>query len=169
MSINAGGGNVSQSLLLVTSKKFPVHKSEDLEPALSKAWVDTAQAVNARTIGIFNTNSITIGDKYYNNSNPLQLRQAYRKVFSFSTISAGSTLTIAHAISGITEIVHLYGNCITDASVILTAKYEPLPFVSTTLNEQVSIYMNDTLITIVNGSGNNNILSGTIIVEYLLN
>ncbi len=172
MSVNAGGGNVSQSLLLVTSKKFPTQKSEELEPVLSKAWVDTAQAVNARTIGIFNTNAITIGDKYYSTSttDASQLRQAYRKLFTFGTIAAGATLTITHGITNITEIVHLYGNCITDVSVVAlaNAKYEPLPFVSTTLNEQVSIYMNDTIITIVNGAGNNNILSGTIITEYLL-
>ncbi len=169
MSVNAGGGNVSQSLLLVTSKKFPTQKAEELEPVLTKSWFDTAQAVNARTIGIFNTNAITIGDKYYNNPDPLNLRQSYRKLFSFGAIAAGATLTITHDITSITEIVHLYGNCITDAATIVTAKYEPLPFVSTTLNQQVSIYMNDTIITIVNGAGNNNILSGTIIVEYLLN
>ena len=169
MSLNPNGMNTAQTPYLVTSKDFPTSIPEELEQVLSKSWVDCAQAVNTRTIGIFNTTSQVNGDKYYNTANPLQLRQAYRKTFPFGAIAAGAALTFAHSITGIVEIVHLYGTCITDASVLLTAKYEPIPFVSTAnINQQVSLWMNDTNIVITNGAGNNNILSGTIIVEFLL-
>lgn len=170
MSLNANGMNTAQTPYLITSRDFPVSVPEDLEQVLSKSWVDTSQAINTRTIGIFNTTSQVNGDKYYNNSNPLQLRQAYRKTFAFGAIAAGATLLIPHGVSGIIEIVHLYGNCITDASVLLTAKYEPIPFVSAAnINQQVALYADDTNITVINGAGNNNILSGNIVLEYLLN
>lgn len=170
MSTTANGMNNAQTPYLITSRDFPVSNPEQLEPVLSKAWIDTSMAINTRTIGTFNTTSAVNGDKYYNTANPLQLRQAYRQTFPFGAIAAGATLTIAHGITGIVEIVHLYGNCITDIATIVTAKYEPIPFVSATdVTQQVELYMNDTNIIIINGAGNNNILSGTIIIEYLLN
>lgn len=170
MSLNANGVNTSQTPYLITTRDFPTSIPEQLEQVLSKSWVDTSQAINTRTIGIFNTTSQVNGDKYYNSTNPLQLRQAYRKTFSIGAIAAGATLTTAHGVTGIVEIVHLYGNCITDVSTIVTAKYEPIPFVSATdVTQQVEIYANDTNIVIINGSSNNNILSGNIILEYLLN
>lgn len=154
---------------LQTSRKFSKDPVE-LEPVLSKTYSEVAQAVNFRTIGLFETNQITIGDKYFNTGDPQNRRSAFRKTFPFGAIAAGATLTILHGITGIVELVHFYGNCITDASVFPNAKYESLPFVSVTAaTEQINLYANDTIITIINGAGNNNIISGTIILEFLLN
>jgi len=159
---------------LPTTQSFPTDPKE-LQNTLSKRDTDIVQAINTRTIGIYNTVQVATGNKYYTNQNtsvamPLQYRQSFRQLFSFGAIAAGASLDITHGISGITQFVSIYGSCITDASVITNAKYEPIPFVSTVnIDQQVSIYINDTIITITNGSGNNNILSGTITLEYLLN
>lgn len=159
---------------LITSRLFP-EDDQELRGVLSKSYVEIAQAVNRRTIGTFNTFQVVTGDQYYSTTNndisrPIQFRQSYRRLYPFGAIAQGATLTITHQITGITEIVHLYGNCITDVSVIPNAKYKPIPFVSTAaVNQQIALYMNDTIITIVNGAGADNILSGTIIVEFLLN
>lgn len=159
-----------------TSTKFPLDP-EQLQQTQTKRDIEIAQAVNKRTIGSYYEAQIVTGNLYYsltnnNIENPIQFRQSYRQIYVFGAIAAGATLLIAHGITGITEIVNLYGNCITDGSVVAlaTAKYEPIPFVSTAnVNQQVSLYMDDTNITIINGAGNNNILSGSIITEYLLN
>lgn len=158
---------------LPTSRQFP-EEAKELNGVLSKSYVEIAQAMNRRTIGAFNTFQVVTGDQYYSTTNnnvhnPIQFRQAYRKVFPFGAIAQGATLTIQHAITGIVQTVHLYGNCITDVSVDATGKYKPIPYVSLTLNRQIQLFMNDTIITIANGAGADNILSGTIIVEYLLN
>lgn len=172
MSTNTPGS--IQAPFLPTSLRFPLDPTE-LQTTQSKAYIDIAQAVNRRSIGIFNTIQVVTGDQYYSLQNndihkPIQFRQSYRMLFVFGPIAAGVTITISHGIAGIVELVNSYGNCITDISVIPNAKYEPIPFVSATdVTQQVEFYMNDTIITIVNGAGNNNILSGTIIVEYLLN
>ncbi len=161
---------------IYTSVQYP-NDMDELTTVLTKTHIDIANCINRRTIGIFNTIQVVTGDQYYSLSNtsirnPIQYRQSYRKLFPFGAIAAGATLLIPHGITGITEIVHLYGNCITDVSVmaLATAKYEPIPFVSATdVTQQVQLFMDDTNITIINGAGNNNILSGTIIIEYLLN
>jgi len=160
---------------LPTTQNFPTEDTSQLQNTLSKSYTDIAQSVNTRTIGIYNTIQIATGNKYFTNqninpANAIQYRQSFRQLFSFGAIAAGANITITHGITGITQFVIWNGSCVTDASVIVNAKYEPIPFVSTAnINQQISVYANDTIITITNGAGNNNILSGTITLEYLLN
>lgn len=173
MSVNAGNGNVAQSLLLVTSKKFPVNVPEELESILSKAWVDTAQAVNVRTIGIFNTNAITIGDKYYSTSitDASQLRQAYRQVFPFGAIAAASAITINFDMSQITQCVNISGCVVTDDN---TSKFRAINWTSCTdVTEQIQVDFDSTstpnTIIVTVGAAAPNVVSGFVNVEYLLN
>ena len=159
---------------LPTTQSFP-KEMPALQSVLSKRDTDIAQAINTRSIGIYNQLQTATGNKYYintpaENTTPVQYRQSFRQVFPFGAIAAGTNITINHGISGITQIVSWLGSCVTDASIITNAKYEPIPFTSTSnVNQQVMIYANDMIITIINGSGNNNILNGTITLEYLLN
>lgn len=159
---------------LPTSVKYPTDPSE-LQNTLSKSYIEISQAVNRRSIGIFNTFQMVTGNQYFSNTNnsvqkPIQYRQSYRKVFPFSAIAAGATLAIDHAITGITECVNIYGSCITDAIVNPNGKYLPLPYASVTnVNLQIQLDVNDTQINITNGAAADNILSGSIVLEYLLN
>ncbi len=166
-------GSISVAYL-PTSRDFPKDPVE-LQVVLSKSYIETALAVNRRTIGVYNTVQLVTGNLYYSLNNndvhkPIQLRQSYRRIFPFGAIAQGATLTITHGITGIVEIVHLYGNCIAETMVDANAKYRPIPYVSVVnVNRQIQLFMNDTIITIINGAGADNILSGTIVVEYLLN
>lgn len=159
---------------LPTSRTFPTD-IEDLRGVLSKSYVDIANAVNKRTIGTFNTIQVVTGNLYYSTQNndvhnPIQFRQSYRRIYPFGPIAAGATLTINHLLTGIIQFVAQYGNCITDAIVNPNGKYLPIPYTSViNVNQQIQLYVNDTQIFILNGAGADNILSGTIVLEYLLN
>lgn len=159
---------------LVTSRNYPEDDVE-LRSVLSKSYVEIAQAVNRKTNGTFNTFQVVTANQYYSTTNndihtPIQFRQSYRQIYPFGAIAAGATLSILHGITGITQMVSSYGNCITDAIVDPTGKYLPIPYVSVTnVNMQIQLGINDTTITIINGAGADNILSGTIVLEYLLN
>jgi len=160
---------------LPTTKNFPEDQDE-LREVISKAYVETAQAVNRRTIGVYNTFQAVTGNQYYSNSNnnvanPIQFRQSYRRIYPFGAIAKGVTLTIPHSITGITQFVDIYGNAITDVSVNPNGLYIPLPYVIATgdVTFQVQVYCDNTNIYIVNGASADNIVSGTIVLEYLLN
>lgn len=160
--------NPSVTNYLITSREFPKEPSE-LEPVLSKSYVEIAQAVNVRTIGTFNTFQIVTGDRYYNTSNPLQLRQSYRTLFTFGAVASGASTTISFNSSAITESAHIYGNCITADN---TTKFRCIPYASATdVTKQIQIDIDTTASTIIitNGAGAPNILSGNIIFEYMLN
>ena len=155
---------------IITTRQFPTGEPELLETELTKSYEEIASGVNSRTIGIFNTFQMVTGDKYYSNTNnspmnPIKYRQGYRQLFAFGAIATGATLTIDHEISGITECVHIYGNCITSVP-----DFRPIPYSSATaVNQQIEVKVTDTQIIIINGAGAPNITSGTIILEYLLN
>ncbi len=154
---------------IITSRQFPTSDPKQLETELTKSYEDISYGVNARTIGMFNKFQIVTGDQYYADNtspmNPIQFRQGYRQLFAFTTIAAGATLTITHGITGITELVHCYGNCVT-----VTPDFRPIPYSSVTaVNQQIELRVTATQIIISNGAGAPNITSGTIILEYLLN
>ena len=155
---------------IITSRQFPTSDPKQLETELTKSYEDISYGVNARTIGIFNKFQIVTGDQYYADNtspmNPIQFRQGYRQLFAFGAIATGVTFPIAHGISGITELVHCYGNCITDIP-----DFRPIPYSTATVDVtlQIELRVTDTQIIIINGAGAPNITSGTIILEYLLN
>lgn len=155
---------VQRQAFLITSRFFPTDMVQ-LEPVLNKMYIEVAQAVNQRTIGTFDKIQAVTGENWYNDANPLQKKQSYRKVFSFEAIAAGATLTFNHDIQGIVQLTRAYGTCIT-----VTPDFRPIPYASATaVNTQIELNVTLTQINIINGAGAPNIQSGIIVLEYLLN
>ena len=159
---------------LPTSKSF-LGSLEDTQTELGKTYIEIARTINSRTIGIFNTFQIVTGDQYFSNGVPgatssNSTRQSYRQAYMLGSVATGATTTIPHGINGLTQIVHLYGNCIATPSATPNAIYRPLPFVDcTNVTYCTALYMDNSNIYVQNGAGADAIVSGTIIVEYLLN
>jgi hypothetical protein len=158
---------------LPTSRMFPVEQDKLIQ-VLSKTYLETAQAVNRRTIGIYNKFQSVTGNQWYSTTTAsnqnIAPRQSYRRVYTFGAIVAGAAaLEIPHELTNLVQFVFIGGNCITAASVNPNGKYLPIPYTSAAdVTEQIQIYVSDTSIFIVNGAGADNIISGTVVLEYLL-
>ena len=146
---------------LRTSREFPEELSQ-LAIQANKSYVDVANAVNLRTIGIFPTNRPAItGNSYFLST----LRnQSLRQIFTFTTIAAGATLTIPYTVNGFTQFVQIYGTCLTafpDA--------RPLPYSSVVANANIELRVDTVnfLIIITNGAASPQINSGLIVLEWL--
>lgn len=159
--------NQQQQPYLPNSRKFPIENMGILESELLKAYIDTAQAVNNRIIGIFENIQIVTGERWYA-SDPLNAsikRQTYRKAFPFAAIASGSPLTIPHGITGITSFTRIYGTCVT-----AIPDYRPIPYASISgAASNIDLRVDNTNIYIINGGSGPNIVSGNIVLEYLLN
>jgi hypothetical protein len=113
---------------------------------------------------------VVTGNQYYNSnlyiSKPIQFRQSYRQIYPFGAIAIGATLIVPHGIRNLTEVVNVYGNCITDVP-----DFRPIPYASvdTDVTFQIELNVDYTNINIINGASSQTIVSGTIILEYLLN
>lgn len=153
-----------QNAFLITSRKFPQDPVE-LESVLTKSYTEIAQAINARTIGLYEIIQTTTGNRYFSSGDPQNRRQSFRKLFPFDAIVAGDTEIINHGISGTITFVKIFGTCNTDAP-----DSRPIPYTSiTNVDEQIQINVTTSQIIIMNGAGADNITNGIITLEYLLN
>jgi hypothetical protein len=131
---------------------------------LDKAYVDTANAVNERTIGIYALdNQLVTGESWYNGSTDGSVYriQTLRKMFNFST-----TATITHGISitNPSQFTRCFGSY-TDGS----GAYGLIWGSNTAIAGQISFNVSSTQIVFETGSGAPTVSSGRVILEYLAN
>ncbi len=153
--------NINSVPYLRTTRNFP-EETKQLTIEVNRAYVDTANAVNLRTIGIFTLNlpSLT-GESWYLQGT--QKQQSFRQVYTFASFS--SPLRIPHGINidGISGFTRIYGTA-TDGT-----NWYPLPYVDVlTANNQINVKIGPKNIIITAGAGAPPaITNGTIVLEWL--
>ena len=125
---------------------------------LNKSYIDSANAINSRTIGLFPTNRPAInGEEWFITASK---QQGQRQVYTFT--GAGS---IAHGItvSNISGFTRIYGT-VKDSS----GNWYPLPLVSSTdVTAQISLQVTSSNIVIAAGADTITIASGYVVLEWL--
>lgn len=153
MTSNAG----NTVTFLRTSREFP-QDPQALQIELTKAYLDTANAVNIRTAGVFYKNrSIPNGENWYISN---RKQDGQRQIYTFT-----ATGSIPHGIniSQIGGFVRIFGT-FTDGTV-----WYPLPYVDVTAaNNQVSLSVTATNIVITAGAGAPPaIVNGFVVLEWI--
>lgn len=151
--------NSIQNSFLRTTRDFP-EDLHALSQEIDRTYVDVANAVNLRTIGIFPTKKpIMTGEGWFINA---QRRQGLRQIYTFT--AAGS---IPHGINtaNIYAFTKIYGT-FTDGSI-----WYPLPYVNVVnANNQVSITVTSSNIVITAGAGAPPVItSGYVVLEWIAN
>lgn len=153
---------VNQISFLRTSRSFP-EDPHQLSVEVDRSYVDIANAVNSRTIGIFSSSSPSVtGNSYFFVRN--QRQQSLRQIYSFGAIPAGGTLNIPYTTKGLTQFAAIYGTCITALQ-----DYRPLPYSSVTANANIELKVTATNIVITLGAASPNVTSGLIVIEWISN
>ena len=150
---------LNPSPYLRTSRSFP-QEAPLLSVQLTKAYIDIAQTINARTIGLFATTSPQInGESWFIVEN--QRQQGFRQLFTFT--AAGN---VAHGLNfaNLTQFTKCSGSY-TDG----TNWYGAIFGTSVAIAGQVSFYITSMDIVILSGAGAPAITSGTIVLEWLSN
>lgn len=159
MTTNLNPNVVNQAAFLRTTRDFP-EDNHDLTVELDRAYVDTANAVNTRIIGIFPTNRPAItGEQWFFNS---QKRQTLRQLYSFT-----STASIVHGINF--KSVYAFSRCFgeyTDG----TNWYGIINGTSVSIAGQLVFYLTPSNIVFVTGGGTMPVLTkGNIVLEWISN
>ena len=148
---------VNSVAYLRTSRDFP-EEPQALRMELNKSYIDSANAINSRTIGLFPTNRPAInGEEWFITASK---QQGQRQVYTFT--GAGS---IAHGItvSNISGFTRIYGT-VKDSS----GNWYPLPLVSSTdVTAQISLQVTSSSIVIAAGADTITIASGYVVLEWL--
>ncbi len=156
---------VNQVAYLRTTRNFP-EEIKQLSVELNKSYVDIANCINARTIGIFPTTRPAItGESWFIDNN--QRQQTFRQIYSFGAISAGTELDIPHGITSFTGFTNIYGVVTTTAP-----DYRPLPYVDpSTLTTGMALLVGTVAgvpsIRIVLGATAVPVSSGIVVLEWL--
>jgi hypothetical protein len=151
---------------LRTTREFPLDPNK-LTQEVSKSYLDIANAVNSRTIGIYPKNKPSItGNNYFLNSGR---QQSLRQVYTFGAIANGSTIDLGFKLASINQIILMYGTYLSG-----TSYFGLIPADTTAITGQISFYI------AVNGSSTSSdvitfvvdapsITSGSIVVEWIAN
>lgn len=150
------------SPFLRTSRDFPP-EIEQISIEVNKAYIDTANCVNARTISTFPSDrSIVNGEAWFVFRN--QKQQGFRQVYPFSSFT--SPMSIPHGINFklISGFVRIFGTA-TDGT-----NWYPLPYVDViAATNQINVIVQPANIVITAGPGAPTITSGYIVLEWISN
>ena len=155
---------VNQVAFLRTSREFPADKDK-LMQTLDKSYIDTSNAVNARTIGIYPVNRPAItGESWFLSSN--QKQQALRQVYTFTTTA---DIPLGFKISSIAEFTRLFGTWLSG-----TSWFGVIGGSSVAIAGQLSFYIvvdgastTTDLIRFAVGAGAPALTKGKVVVEWV--
>ncbi len=161
--------NLQQSPYLPRQRNFPNDDVQELGVVLDKTYIEIASKVNERTIGLYAVNfPIITGENWFLSGQPKKL-QTLRQVYAFGEILPGGTFSTPISLKGFSQFTRIYGTIITDEGGGNRA-YKPLPTASTGPNQNVDIVVvNGTTLLIRSDAGQNRIISGLAILEWLSN
>ena len=149
---------INQTSFLRSSRSFP-KEIDQLTVEVNKSYIDIANAVNIRTIGVFSYNNPAItGESWFLNTGK---QQTLRKVF---TVTGAGPITHNIDLSSFGGFTRIYGTFKDNAGV-----WYPLPYVDEmAANNQISLKVTGTQILITAGTGTPpSIVSGNVVLEWL--
>lgn len=150
---------VNKSPYLRTSRNFPTDP-QALSVENNRSYVDIAQRMNERVIGIYPTNEAAItGESWFVTATR---QQTMRQMFPFSAAGNITHNINLQQISGFTRIYGTFSD---------GTNWYPLPYVDVVAaNNQVNVIVTPTVITITAGGGAPPaITKGFVVVEWLAN
>ena len=148
---------VNQVAYLRTTREFP-EELHQFSVEANKAYLDTANAINVRTIGIFPVNRPAIGgESWFIRQN--QKQQSFRQVYLFTAIGNIPHGLNINSVSMFTKPSGSFTNG--------TNWYGAIYASNVAIAGQVSFYITPVNIVILSGVGAPAITSGEIVLEWI--
>lgn len=143
---------------LPVSFEIPRNDPDRLYEVLELLFKRISNAVNTKDGSLYNLQEVANFQQFFTDGDPQTFRPGYRRVFRFDDTS----LTFAHNITGIVECTRIYGTAVTAAG-----NFIPIPYVSTTLANQIQVVVSPTQVIITKGGTAPALTKGIIVLEYL--
>jgi len=152
---------VNQTPYLRTTRSFP-QDPQALQVEVDKSYLDIANVVNARTIGLFPTGRPAInGEAWFLQGNKKQ--QGQRQIFQFS--DSNLIFNLGPDINSVTNFTRIWGTFF-DGTY-----WQTLPYVDVTnVTNQINVKVSATQVIITKGGGSPPSMSkGLLILEWIVN
>lgn len=152
-----------------TSREFPDDLTQ-LSAEVNKAYVDIANSVNNRTIGIYSVSNLTSNGNSYFISNKRQ--QGVRKMYTFS---GTGNIELGFKVSSVYKIINIYGTYTATVGGNLNT-FGLIPGSNVAIAGQISFFIltntsptNSDVIQFVLGAGSPTLVEGVIVIECIAN
>lgn len=174
--------DVNPGQFIGTTQVYDLGKSsvnaEDFTTHLRNNFNNIVMALNIKDSGYYSQDEFVNGQLFYPNysrvdsasSAPATFRQVFRKVIDTGTLPNAGTSTTAHGITtlpaaGNTTFIatRIYG-CATDP---VNRLFIPLPYSSPTLNQNISVYWDNTKVYITTGINMTAYTVSQVVLEFL--
>lgn len=143
---------------LPISLELPRENSEKFYEILELFIKRIVNAVNFKEGSLYDLNEVANFQQFFTDGDVQNFRPGYRFTYRYD----GTSATITHNISGITECTRIYGTAVTAAGDFI-----PLPYVSPTAANQIGLSVTSTQIIISKGGSAPALTKGIIVLEYL--
>lgn len=153
--------NFQQGPYLREQRRFPPDVKE-LSEQVDQAYIDIANKVNSRTIGVFTDNIMIVTGEAWYLEGEVNRQQTLRKVFTFT---GPGPIILPHGIdtTNITGFSRIYGTFIDNTGV-----YYPLPYTDQTLvTNQVRLVVSSANYFVEGGATAPVIVSGIVVLEWI--
>ncbi len=150
---------VNQTPYVRSSRDFPT-EVVTLSQEVDKSYLDLANALNQRTIGIYATKNPSVtGNAFFVSG---QKQQGLRQLYVVPAIAAGATGTIA-----ITKYYSPYA--LISGAVTTSSDSRPIPYASVTANANIEVKVDSATLTIriSVGAASPAIVSGFVVLEWI--
>ena len=135
---------------------------EELIPTISLLYKRIANSVNGKESALYSLAEISTFISYFTSDNPQKFRNVYRKCFDMVQLNAGNIpaggppITFAHNINGLFESALIYANATNTAGQRFSFMYP-------------NVYLNGTMVVVVNPDAVNALSQCDVIANYLKN
>jgi len=137
---------------------------EEKEIVLTNMLRDVIDRLNSKEIGIFEETEVLTGQRWFNTESEDDKRGVFRKVISFSSLTAVGTTSVAHElgdVSGFT-FTKIYGTAKNASGTLHVSLPQGGP-------DDVMITVDATNVNIICATGTYNTFSALVVLEYLKN
>jgi hypothetical protein len=172
--------NLRDNAFLPTTQIYDVEDLRDMDvnsPEFKELLVrlymytsNSASAINSREVGLYYPIEVLTGGTFFPDSGltgerAVEGRSIFRQVIDFGALPNAGAKTVAHNIAGAAsmKLVRMYGGA-TDPA---TPSFLPLPFASTTLNQNIQLEAGTTNVTITTGINRTAYTDTFVVMEYL--
>jgi hypothetical protein len=142
---------------------------EIANPILTDYFRRMVSALNDKDIGQYNTIPIVNGQKWFTPGDANRERFVYRLVVNFGALPNAATKTVAHSITTTANTIftRIYGTATDPGAATITSAI-PLPFASSTLNQNIILSVDAANVIITTAIDYSMYTTTYVVLEYIL-
>lgn len=128
-----------------------------------------SSAMNTKEGALYVPEEISTFQRFFTPDDPQTFRNTYRILFDMvalngGNIAAGATVAFPHGLTQIFTPTRIYGT-----ATSTTPTYLPLPYSSSDTTKDIEIFLDNTNVTLINGSGQPPLTQAYVIFEFTHN